>query len=222
MNEVGLVEAWGKWASGELAEEALLWGMSILWWGRIGKLTGFAAALAIIAEIIGPERLRAFGDSMHRMIAPRRCLGFTVEVWRWMKLYAVRFVSKGAKEAKLTAEMEASKVNALIGWPCVLVFFGTWAGAVIVAFSEDEWYVGVLRIVMYCVPILFLSTLLCFVTVPVVAVSLCSGGLFLAMVDVLVIEPSAWLLERKQLDKLIKLGSVVLLILGFHFDLLAS
>jgi hypothetical protein len=43
---------------------------------------------------------------------------------------------------------------------------------------------------------------------------LCIDGLF--------IEPTAWLLERRSLDKLIKIGALTLLIIGFHFDLLAS
>lgn len=46
--------------------------------------------------------------------------------------------------------------------------------------------------------------------------------LILLSTDILMIEPLAWLLERQSLDKLIKAGSILLLLIGFHFDLLAS
>ena len=44
----------------------------------------------------------------------------------------------------------------------------------------------------------------------------------LLLVDALFLEPTAWLLERTYLDKTIKAGSLMLLLIGFHFDLLAS
>ena len=46
--------------------------------------------------------------------------------------------------------------------------------------------------------------------------------ILLLLLDMIVVEPFAWLLERPLLDKLIKSLSLVFLIVGFHFDLLAS
>ena len=46
--------------------------------------------------------------------------------------------------------------------------------------------------------------------------------LALAAGDTLVIRPAAWVLERRQINTLIKIGAVFLLLVGFHFDLLAS
>ena len=38
----------------------------------------------------------------------------------------------------------------------------------------------------------------------------------------LIIHPIAWMLEHPKIDKLVKTFSVILLTVGFHFDLLAS
>lgn len=43
-----------------------------------------------------------------------------------------------------------------------------------------------------------------------------------ATIDMLLIEPLAWVLKQPALDRLVKLVSLSLLVLGFHFDLLAS
>ena len=40
--------------------------------------------------------------------------------------------------------------------------------------------------------------------------------------DTLAIRPAAWILERGRINTLIKIGAVFLLLVGFHFDLLAS
>jgi hypothetical protein len=52
----------------------------------------------------------------------------------------------------------------------------------------------------------------------------CVGFLALIglLLDVLLIEPVAWLLERDKLDRWIKLFAFILLITGFHFDFLAT
>ena len=63
MQEVGYFEAWSAWANGS-TEQLTLWGHTMLFWGRAGKIVQFAAALAIVAEILGPERIRAYGASM--------------------------------------------------------------------------------------------------------------------------------------------------------------
>ena len=42
------------------------------------------------------------------------------------------------------------------------------------------------------------------------------------ILELLVIEPMAFVLERKSIDKLIKIGALLLLMTGFTFDLLAS
>jgi hypothetical protein len=212
MDEVGLFEAWGKWARGDLTEQAQLWGMSILWWGRIGKLTGLAAALTIIAEIVGAERLRAFGNSMHKMIEPKRCLRLPVDVGRWMMAQMVSLFSQDKT-------IEKPAIDKLFVWSFALVFLGTWIMVIITAIRKGRfWGVFTEGLIGGFGRGAWYGTLVMFV----VAMSLCGLGFILAAVDVVVIEPIARRLEGKDLGKRIKVASVVLLILGFHFDLLAS
>lgn len=49
-----------------------------------------------------------------------------------------------------------------------------------------------------------------------------SGALIGLLVDVLLIEPIAWVLERPSLDRIAKLSGLFFFIVGFHFDLLTS
>lgn len=46
--------------------------------------------------------------------------------------------------------------------------------------------------------------------------------LALAVGDTLFIRPVAWILERRRINTLIRIGAVFMLLVGFHFDLLAS
>lgn len=68
MNSIDLFGAWRIWMSGELDHMLILWGFPLYWWARVGKILQFIGALTVIAEIIGAERLRAFGYSMHGVV----------------------------------------------------------------------------------------------------------------------------------------------------------
>jgi hypothetical protein len=58
----GYLEVWSVWSAGGSTTSMSLWGLSLLWWGRIGKLMEFAAGLAVVLDLIKPESLRVFGD----------------------------------------------------------------------------------------------------------------------------------------------------------------
>ena len=121
------------------------------------------------------------------------------------------------------AEMKAYRVNKLMVWSSVTVFIGLLIVAIFLLVRwEVEWPFLLLISILIGVPVLACLAGLAMMTGPIIAVVLAGIGLLVAVFDVLVIEPIAWLLERKHLGKLIKLGSLVLLIIGFHFDLLAS
>lgn len=54
--------AWATWwDGGETGALPLGW-LSVLWWGRVGKLLQFIAGLVVVLDLIGPEALRAFGQ----------------------------------------------------------------------------------------------------------------------------------------------------------------
>lgn len=61
MSSVGYLEAWARWFDGDATlRDAELWGLPMLWWGRIGKFAAFLAGMTLIMDIVGPERLRQF------------------------------------------------------------------------------------------------------------------------------------------------------------------
>ena len=63
MHSVGYLDAWAHWAAGDSTlRNADLWGLPVLWWGRIGKVAAFLAGMTLIMDIIGPERLRKFSE----------------------------------------------------------------------------------------------------------------------------------------------------------------
>ncbi len=68
-SEIGLYDAWRAWISGTEVRDHVLWGISILAWGRIGKILEFLAAITVVAEIIGRERLKKIVGSMRAIIA---------------------------------------------------------------------------------------------------------------------------------------------------------
>ncbi len=60
--EVGYVEAWQLWLSGqEVDAQAALGPLTILWWGRLGKVLAFVGGLTVILDLVGSQRLRRLG-----------------------------------------------------------------------------------------------------------------------------------------------------------------
>jgi hypothetical protein len=50
---VTYVQAWEYWASGRPDNGCLvLWGLSLRWWGRIGQLVAFSGSLLVVADIV--------------------------------------------------------------------------------------------------------------------------------------------------------------------------
>lgn len=208
---VGLFEAWKLWISGNI-QNSMLWGMEILWWGRMGKLFQFAAALAIIAEIIGPDRLRIFGNSLHETFTCKKAVALLTDSKQWIKTMWRYKSSSGEEQNKALAETskyKADNVNLLVClFATVITLYLLWE-------YLDWWMIIILAIISYS---LFLITISPILTVFVI---LFFSGIG-ALVDFILIEPLAWCLERKHIDKWVKIISVILLIVGFHFDLLAS
>lgn len=57
----GFGPVWRAWWSGRQTTTLTLCGASILWWGRAGKALQFVAGLAVVLDLVEPERLRAVG-----------------------------------------------------------------------------------------------------------------------------------------------------------------
>jgi hypothetical protein len=56
---------WQLWWNHQLNPDCQLGLLSITWWGRIGKLLGAAGFMAVIIEIIGPDKLKVWGERLY-------------------------------------------------------------------------------------------------------------------------------------------------------------
>jgi hypothetical protein len=77
------------------------------------------------------------------------------------------------------------------------------------------WAIVILSILGYLLLLGTISPLITFTIITLVSLI----GL---IVDTLFIEPISWAMVRPSLDRWVKVLSVTLIIVGFHFDLLAS
>lgn len=207
-----LFEAWGDWLGGQLKGDTLIWGVELIWWGRIGKLLQFMGGATIVAEIIGSHRLRGFGNSLHSWFNLNIAGRYIENSFRWYRVL-LRSVKSGEDflehedDTYFHIEM-LNLITAAIGGVAIFWYFGLFG----FQFLETGIFllgilVGVLRI-----------TVVPFITIAVVVLVMGFG----TVIDLFFIESMAWLLDRPQLDKWIKLVALLLLLIGFHFDFLTS
>lgn len=57
-------EAWGRWWAGESLAGTVMWGQQMLFWGRMGKLVQFVGGLVAVLDIVGAERVEAWGRQL--------------------------------------------------------------------------------------------------------------------------------------------------------------
>lgn len=58
--DVGLIEAWIRWTTGDLRHDHLLFGMSIRWWGRTAQIANFLAAVLLAWDVAASRTMNAF------------------------------------------------------------------------------------------------------------------------------------------------------------------
>ena len=193
MGEVSYIDVWRIWFAGKETSTYVLWGIELLWWGRVGKIVQLIAALTVIAEIIGPDKLRSFGESLHpkttRTLSARfdRATTFYGRVadfplGNWLLLLITMMLTAGMFQI----------LNAMIGLP------------------NSKWLL---------IPFFILSLVMGVTVGFLFILIVMSIGL---IIDVCIIRPIVKLLETTYLDKVIKVFSIIVLLVGFHFDLLAS
>jgi hypothetical protein len=56
--DLSLTDAWTLWWSGRQLTDHTLYGVSVLWLGRLGKFLAFLAGATLVLDLIGPERLK--------------------------------------------------------------------------------------------------------------------------------------------------------------------
>lgn len=192
MSEVDLLQAWQEWQKGEV-KDLILYGKQIFWWGRVGKVLELVSATMIIAEVIGSERLRRFGLRLHGFSAEEKAKRLLHSP---NKIVTIFFTLVGAWLSLTLSYIFTSFLLSHFGGPSPALGIFTF---------------GV------CAFILFLIGI---VVLPI------AGGDYVARVgsriDTVIIQPTAWALDRPHVTDWVKVISVLLLLIGFHFDLLSS
>lgn len=74
MADISYLDAWGMWLAGGSTLGNDLLGLSMIWWGRLGKVLSFVAGAAVVVDLLGPERLSRYGDRMTLLVARRPVL----------------------------------------------------------------------------------------------------------------------------------------------------
>jgi hypothetical protein len=215
MADLTLIDAWSSWSSGNTIGDDTLWGVKILWWGRIGKIVMALSALTIIAEIVGPERIRAVGKALRGTFRFRDTPQHLKDALRWTKLMWKDLFSLPGSKREEEARSQPNRMRAddlnfilthAVGLCVGLIIWtinGSWWKAIVFGFS---------------------ATAGSFFTVGPILTTLAVVLLFTVakVIDGVLIQPLAWALDREDVAMLTKIASVILLMIGFHFDLLAS
>jgi hypothetical protein len=55
-----LLHAWREWLAGHDTTELRVFGIVVLWWGRLGKTLEFLGGLTVVIDILGRTRMEAF------------------------------------------------------------------------------------------------------------------------------------------------------------------
>jgi len=233
MQHVSINEVWSLWFSGRTVNELYLWGHTVLWWGRAGKIAEFSAALTIVIEIVGPLRLRRFGNSLHAVFTYERAKNALVSASKFFlgilaRILETLFRALGVR-LDLHGDEDPDGDKGASGpysfrpalFLSIVLTLATVLPAWRVVFSFVTW-----NPFTWIIACLFLWLILNFYQVMISPLLVFVGALFFfvlsVVIDSFLIEPIAWILEREHVDKWIKLGAAVMLVAGFHFDLLAS
>ncbi|MER5388209.1 hypothetical protein [Saccharopolyspora sp. NPDC002686] len=113
VQDVGFWEAVGLWLSGQKLENFTMYGCPMLYWARIGKCLQFIGGAAIVLDLIGPQRLREWGDSTQRV---GKCLWRKARSW-WRLSIPVKWDTTRQSDLVLTLSVGFAGTGMLVGIP---------------------------------------------------------------------------------------------------------
>lgn len=185
----------------------------MLWWGRIGRIAEFLGALVIVAEIIGPARIRSFGSMLRERSVKAIADTNIQDPIAWLKAMVEYYSAPFGSEEERVAlkKTETYQTDSLF----YLVVLASLAGGGYIA--HELWQSVWLTAAGVLMGLGVASLIGPLVT--------CGLGLILRArglaFDTVIAAPIAWVLDRDAVEKWIKTAAAVMLVLGFHFDLLA-
>ena len=209
--EITFSETCKLWLSDNLPADAILWGISIFWWERIGKVMQFLGGSTIIADIIGPEKIRQFGTSLQSTNSPKTLIQFLRRCFAWyVRIFRQTIMKDYTKDSGDQESIKFFQLNILNYFICFLLTVFT---VVIAELHIFNWF--------FLIEVIFIFGCLLVLIAPLVTVlTLVTIALLGLAVNSIFLQPLAHLLEHPSLDRLLKIASLLLLLLGFFGELL--
>ena len=172
----------------------------------------FIGAVTIVADIIGPQKIRSFGTSLQSMITPTSLIEFLKDCFEW---YTAVFKQTLMKDYTNTVHKEKNRHSQLDTLNYVICFALTVLIIVLIKLYQLSWLFLIEAIIIFgCLLVSFAPL----ITVLTILVFTLTG----IIINSVLIKPLAWVLEHPSLDRSTKIASLLFLLIGFHFELLAS
>ncbi|PKB80159.1 MAG: hypothetical protein BZY88_09560 [SAR202 cluster bacterium Io17-Chloro-G9] len=217
------------WKSGNPTIDCKLWGMRMLWWGRIGKLVSLLSAFAIIAEFVGPVRMRTWGQSLHQVVNVRPLVRRLIAAYLWLfwsiiswlatiPLFWLSSTEPFRTRIKDRTQEHLRDVGTLGRWWKYSIVGTSVLTLVLVVLIPLGMFLSfplgtLLAILLFLVLMVYFGMFLIF-GIPMILVAV------LTALNAFILEPFAWLMERG--EKGVKIASFGLFLVAAHFDVLAS
>ena len=229
---IDLFQAWKLWAENVDIHDETLWFLTIRSWGRAGIIMQFLATGTLVLEILGPERVRSFGTVMSERLHSlsignffERIGSFRRSVILFTEENKSVFIIIGFIIAVIIIssilQYRIDQMSSLQKILFLIVFF--------VAMTVAGLTIG--GIMGVCIGALFLCILFSFGIWALAAGFLFYGAVYVVsilfilpayMFYATIIRPLSWLTSNKHLEHASKIVSLILIVFGFHFSLLAS
>lgn len=225
VEQLSYVEAWSRWYSGAVVTEDYLWGIQILWWGRCGKIVALISGLLIIVEIIGPARLQDFSINLRNRYKITDSLKIIGYAYTAIRLYISQALSTERRKEKEGGDFLRTNIGKMTFLIWVLTIFISSLNPFSITLSAlgvdmvDLSNASSIAKVGYMFGYIFLSLPMVLFSLSIITVLF---SIVFSVIGLLIIHPLAWVLKREQISQNAKIFSVILLLIGFHFDLLAS
>jgi hypothetical protein len=219
--KITIIEALTTWLSGQSVSDKMLWGLQILWWGRLGKVLCFVSGATVIAEIMGPKRLADSGHSLQKLSGSiREEFLFTYRLFKATLGILYHWFIGGDKYAEVSEGYEKLKAKLKAEHYSSFCFFNlinlTISSVLSVLSTIYIGYIGPIAfIIVAIISVSFIGPLISFSLLSVIR------GLFYFLARIIII-PFSNVLRKNNLSIIVKVISLVLLVVGFLLDLLAS
>ena len=211
--ETDLLNAWKLWFEGNTLEDYLLFGYSMMFWKRFGLILHYFGAFTIVLEIIGYSRLKGFSHSLKATFNLQNQVDIISGGINFpIKYY--RYITSKKSESSFN-EFNTSSINVYLLTVTVIISLLLTFCIGSCYFSDTNW------ILKYLVLSLVLSVLGWIVPILTSLLTVIAIGVLLIL-NTVFIQPFIFLLGNKYLRIFMLFISLLLISIGFHFNLLSS